>query len=125
MRWLPACALIAASVAACSDDSDVFFERTKGLSQTGRVAFADVVPGDWNKVCFYGGYEAVPELKIENDETDWTLVLYRGDAEISRIQGTYQKLVLNSDAPRVPDCHGRDAVLVWEQGLAMFRGGGK
>jgi hypothetical protein len=117
-----------ALLAGCggSDAEGAFFDRTKGLKQAGRMALADAVPGEWTSVCFHGGYASVPALKVKNDETDWTLVFYRGEGEVARVQGSYRKLVLNSPVTSTPrDCHGRDAVIVWEGERAMFRGGAR
>lgn len=102
--------------------TDGFFERAKGLKQAGQTSVANLVPGDWDKVCFYGGYTENPALKIANAETDWTLIFYRGEAEVGRVQGTYRRLVLNSpETARQHDCHGRQAIVAWQGERAMFR----
>ena len=127
MRRAPVLALLSAILTACGSENAAeraFFDRAKGLKQAGSMKLADAVPGDWTSVCFHGGYSAVPELKIKNAETDWTLVFYREKAEVARVQGNYRKLVLNSaQTSAASDCHGRDAVVVWEGERAMFRAG--
>jgi hypothetical protein len=119
---------VAASLAACGGDAAerAFVERAQGLKQSGQFKLADAVAGDWSSVCFHGGYAEVPALKIKNAETDWTLVFYRGEAEVARIQGSYRKLVLNTPQTQTArDCHGRDAAIVWEGERAMFRAGAR
>lgn len=121
-------ALMLAALAACGENGaeQGFFEHAKRLKQTGQFRLTDAVSGDWTSVCFHGGYAEVPALKIKNDETDWTLVFYRGEAEVARVRGNYRRLVLNTprtDAAR--DCHGRDAAIVWERDRAMFRAGAR
>lgn len=126
MRRALVLALLSVLLAACGGDAhqEAFFDRAKGLKQGGHFKLVDAVPGEWTSVCFHGGYTSVPELKIKNDETDWTLIFYRGDAELARIQGSYRRLVLNSPQTSAPrDCHGRDAAIVWEGERAMFRAG--
>lgn len=128
MRQALVFALLSVFLAACGGESATeraFFGRATGLKQADRMPLADAVPGDWATVCLHGGYASVPELKIKNGETDWTLVFYRGEAEVARVQGSYRKLVLNSPATAARDCHGRDAVIVREGERAMFRGGGR
>ena len=128
MRGLVLIGAVAVSLAACGGDAAerAFFERAQALKQTGQFKLADAVPGDWTSVCFHGGYAEVPALKIKNAETDWTLVFYRGEAEIARVQGTYRKLVLNTpNTASARDCHSRDAAIVWEGQRAMFRAGGR
>ena len=126
MRAALTLAFLLAILAACGggEAERAFFDRAKGLKQAGQMKLADAVPGDWTSVCFHGGYSAVPELKIKNDETDWTLVFYREKAEVARVQGSYRKLVLNSaQTSAARDCLGRDAVIAWEGERAMFRAG--
>jgi hypothetical protein len=121
-------AFVAASLAACGDGAAerAIFDRAKGLKQGEHFKLADAVPGDWTSVCFYGGYEEVPALKIKNDETDWTLVFYRDKAEVARVQGNYSRLVLNSaQNAAADDCLGRDAVIVRQGELAFFRAGAR
>jgi hypothetical protein len=121
-------AVLTASLAACGGDAAErgFFARAEGLKQAGQFKLVDAVPGDWTQVCFHGGYAEVPALKIKNAETDWTLVFYRGEAEVARVQGSYRKLVLNTPQTQTArDCHGRDAAIVWEGQRAMFRAGAR
>ena len=127
MRRALALAPLLAILAACGGDGPerAFHDRAKGLKQAGQFKLADTVPGDWTTVCFHGGYAEVPELKIKNAETDWTLVFYREKAEVARVQGSYRKLVLNSTHTAARDCHGRDAVIIWEGKRAMFRAGAR
>jgi len=116
---------VAAACAGHAQDrarTDAFFERAKGLKQAGQMSLADLVPGNWDKVCFYGGYTDNPALKIANAETDWTLIFYRGEAEVGRIQGSYRRLVLNSPETTAPhDCRGRQAIIAWLGERALFR----
>jgi hypothetical protein len=127
MRGAMLIGVVAASLAACGGNAaeEAFFDRAKGLKQAGQFKLADAVAGDWTSVCFHGGYAEAPALKIKNAETDWTLVFYRGETEVARIQGSYRKLVLNSPQTAARDCHGRDAVIVWEGQRAMFRAGAR
>ena len=128
MRVAPPFLLFLGALAGCGESAAEagFFERAKGLKQSGRFELADAVPGDWTSVCFHGGYAEVPALKIKNDETDWTLVFYRGESEVARVQGSYRRLVLNtSNTTTARDCHGRDAEIVWEGRRAMFRAGAR
>ena len=127
MRRALVLVLLSAVLAACGGENAserAFFDRAKGLKQAGHVKLADTVPGDWTSVCFHGGYAVAPELKIKNDETEWTLVFYREKAEVARVQGNYRKLVLNSaHMSAARDCHRRDAVIAWQGERAMFRAG--
>ena len=127
MRHALILAFLSAVLIACGGENAAeraFFDRAKGLKQAGQMKLADAVPGDWTSVCFHGGYSEVPELRIKNAETDWTLVFHREKAEVARVQGSYRKLVLNSAQTSVErDCLGRDAIIAWEGERAMFRAG--
>jgi hypothetical protein len=125
MRRALILALVAAMPIACGGNAAerAFFDRAKGLKQAGQFKLTDAVAGDWTSVCFHGGYAEVPALKVKNAETDWTLIFYRGEAEVARVQGNYRKLVLNSPQTAARDCLGRDAVIAWEGERAMFRAG--